>query len=191
MFIHPYKAGSQSVRNLREAMEGLRAIRLENSRFRGNEKKLVINWGCSKLPEEVMKAAVINRPEAVALAADKLKFFEAMPEEVNIPDFTADKDKARAWIEGGHIVLAREKLNGHSGEGIVVLSNLVEWEDYDHSDAKIYVKYVPKKDEYRIHVNNGDIIDMQRKAIRRDTPAEAVDWKIRNHHNGFVFVREG
>lgn len=112
MFIHPYKAGSQSVRNLREAMEGLRAIRLENSRFRGNEKKLVINWGCSKLPEEVMKAAVINRPEAVALAADKLKFFEAMPEEVNIPDFTADKDKARAWIEGATLSLLVRSLMG-------------------------------------------------------------------------------
>lgn len=191
MYIFPYNAQSGSVRALRAVMEELRIIRRENSKFRGDETKTVINWGCTQLPEEVMKANVINSPEAVAIAANKKLFFDTVKGSVNIPEYTDDKDVAFAWLKDGKTVLAREKLNGHSGDGIVVLTNEVEWDEYDHDKSKIYVKYIPKKDEYRIHVSNGEVIDMQRKAIRRDTPAAHVNWKIRNHDNGFVFVREG
>lgn len=191
MYIFPYNAQSGSVRALRAAMEELRIIRRENSKFRGDETKTVINWGCTQLPEEVMKANVINNPEAVAVAANKKLFFDTVKGAVNIPDYTDDKVVALSWLKDGKTVLAREKLNGHSGDGIVVLTNEVEWGEYDHDKSKIYVKYIPKKDEYRIHVSNGEVIDMQRKAIRRDTPAAHVNWEIRNHDNGFIFVREG
>ena len=87
--------------------------------------------------------------------------------------------------------MVRETLTGHSGEGIVLIASQEEWDQYSHTRAKMYVKYVPKKDEYRIHVSGGEVIDQQRKAKRSDFSAENVNWQVRNHHNGFVFVREG
>ena len=191
MFIYPYNAESGSVKALRAANDDLRIIRRERSRFRGSPEKIVINWGCSQLPEEVMKCNVVNRPEAVAIAANKKSFFEAVADEVSIPEWTEDKTVAESWILNGDKVVVREKLSGHSGDGIVMLTNPVEFEEYKHDVAKIYVKYIPKKDEYRIHVFNGEVVDMQRKAIRRDMPAEQVNHQIRNHGNGFVYVREG
>lgn len=191
MYIFPYNAGSQSVRNLRAAKEDLRIIRRENSRFRGSADKIVVNWGCSQLPEEVMKSKVVNHPDAVAIAANKRDFFNKVKDVVSIPPFTENVEEAFEWLNKGHHVVVREKLNGHSGEGIVILENQFDFEDYDHTKARVYVQYVPKKDEYRIHVSNGEVIDMQRKAMQRGLDREQVNWKVRNHRNGFVFVREG
>jgi len=55
--------------------------------------------------------------------------------------------------------------------------------------APLYVRYVPKQDEYRVHVAFGRVIAVQRKARRTDV--ENPNWQIRNHANGFVFAREG
>lgn len=61
----------------------------------------------------------------------------------------------------------------------------------EECDAPLYVKYIKKQQEYRVHVFNGSVIDVQRKMRRTDTPTEEVNWKIRNHSNGFIFGREG
>ena len=52
MFIYPYKAGSNSARNLADGL-GAKIIRLENSRFTGSPNKVVINWGNSTYNNEV------------------------------------------------------------------------------------------------------------------------------------------
>ena len=56
-------------------------------------------------------------------------------------------------------------------------------------NAPLYTRYVPKQDEYRVHVFGGRVIAVQRKARRNDV--ENPNWRIRNHANGFVFAREG
>lgn len=58
-------------------------------------------------------------------------------------------------------------------------------------NAPLYVKYIKKQQEYRVHVFNGSVIDVQRKMRRTDTPDEDVNWQVRNHSNGFIFGREG
>lgn len=191
IWIYPYIAGSASVKNLREAMPDLRIIRKDASRFTGNEKKIVINWGCSVLPDEVNKTNVINKPEAVKIASNKHTFFEAVQGVVSIPEWTLDAEVALGWVRNNEKVFARASLNGHGGDGITVLESEFDWDDFDHSDTKIYVKYIPKQDEYRVHVANGKVIDVQRKAIRRGLGGHLVNWNIRNAANGFVFVREG
>ena len=193
MFIYPYKAGSGSVARLKEKMlesdVNLRVIRRENSRFKGSENKVVINWGASSMPEEVMKAKVINKPEAVAIAADKIKFFEAMKDKVSIPEHTTDYDTALGWQEEGCTILARSTLTGHSGQGISVVEAEDDLSLY-RPTTKMYVKYIPKKEEYRIHVMGGEVVDMARKAKPHHLDADQINWKVRTHSNGFVFVRE-
>ncbi|MNJ09659.1 hypothetical protein D3C77_38070 [compost metagenome] len=48
---------------------------------------------------------------------------------------------------------------------------------------------MPKKEEYRIHVFNGEVVDVQRKARKKDVPDDQVNWKVRNLANGFIFAR--
>lgn len=197
MFIFPYKAGSASAKVLSAELTAKR-IKLEGSAFKGSPKKTVINWGASAVSDEVAKCNIINPPEAVALASNKLKFFEKVDDSndniyeededfddiVNFPSFTTSKRTAARWLNSGKVVVERHKLTGNSGEGI----RLVENED-DLQTAPLYVQYVPKKQEYRVHVANGMVVDLQRKARRRDVADEDINWRIRNHDNGFIFQR--
>lgn len=193
MFIYPYKLGSKSVKSLKGALvgEGINAkiIRLENSNFKGSDDKLVINWGNSSPNEQVERCKVLNEPAKVKIASNKLDFFRAVEGACRIPEYTEAKDQAKQWSEAGAAVVVREKLTGHSGEGIVILENPLEFESYNHSRAKLYVKYVPKKQEYRVHVVGLEPILVQRKARRNDFPDELVNWKVRSHENGFIFAR--
>ncbi len=192
-YIHPYKAGSESVSKLAEAL-GASRIKLRNSRFQGSEDKKVINWGCSTLPDEVLKCDVLNKPVNVKLASNKLAFFSLCyqhnenshdyQEMVRIPEFTTDKSLARRWLSRGICVVERHKLTGHSGEGIKVKVMGDEIED-----CPLYVKYVKKVSEWRIHVLKGKVVDIQRKARDTNVPDENVDWKVRNHANGFIYAR--
>jgi glutathione synthase/RimK-type ligase-like ATP-grasp enzyme len=89
------------------------------------------------------------------------------------------------WLREGDDVCARTKLRASGGDGLV----LVRSED-DHGtlpDAQLYTKYVPKKDEYRVHVCGEEIIGIQRKAARKEFDG-TVNWQVRSHDNGFVFL---
>lgn len=185
-YLYPYKMGSAGAKALAEAL-GIKRIRREKSKFRGRADKTVINWGNGSLPDQVEACNVINKPEAVNKAGNKLLAFQALKENenVNIPDFTEDADVATEWLADG-IVVARTVLRGHSGNGIVLCE-----QDDDLVDAPLYVKYVKKTQEYRVHVVQGKVIDQQRKARKKDVEDEDVNWKIRNHDNGFIFMREG
>lgn len=189
-YIFAYKEGSQSAKELSKAT-GFRRIKHERSKFRGSAEKVVINWGSTKLPNEVLKCRIVNAPEAVAQASNKLTFFQTMNEAPWLPKWTADRNVARDWMRrNGTIVVCRTVLNGHSGAGIV----LANTED-ELVDAPLYVEYKKKQDEYRVHVCKIPdkeplllkVFDIQRKARRAD--AENPNWQIRNHQNGFIYQR--
>jgi D-alanine-D-alanine ligase-like ATP-grasp enzyme len=61
--------------------------------------------------------------------------------------------------------------------------------------APLYVKYVPKTEEYRVHVFRNKIIDIQRKTLSKEKlqekniALEDVNWKIRNLDNCFIYQR--
>lgn len=188
MFIYPYKAGSNSVRNLKQGL-GAKAIKLEGSNFSGALNKIVINWGNSTPNSEVDKCLVMNNPENIARVSNKLSFFEHVKDKCRIPSFTTDKSVASVWLETGKTVVVREKLTGHSGEGIVIIEDQTDWNNYNHNNAKMYVLYVPKKQEYRIHIVGDNVVLVQRKAKRHDVHPDMVNYKVRNHSNGFVFVK--
>lgn len=190
MQLYAYKEGSQGAKALAQGL-GIKRIKHVGSKFKGSQRKLVINWGCSELPPEVMKCRVFNNPAAVSRASNKLSFFNFIETEnlmvenkVSLPDSTTLKEVVVDWLAEGATVVARQKLQGHSGEGIVIIKlgeRIV--------DAPLYVKYVPKQSEWRIHVLDGVVVDIQRKARNREVADENVNWAVRNHANGFVYAR--
>lgn len=143
--------------------------------------RLLINWGCSKLPVPTTAGQVVlNQPAAVQLATDKLATFKRFKEaQIRHPVWWTDAEA----VDRRGIVLARTKLRASGGDGIVVCR-----EDGQLPAAPLYTKYIRKNAEYRLHVLRDTVLVIQQK--RRDSEAEqTADQKlIRNHANGWVFA---
>lgn len=188
MFIYPYRKGSNSVRALKETL-GAKEIRLDNSKFVGGPNKNVLNWGNSSPFDQLNNCNLLNSPVSVGYASNKHNFFKRLNDVVNLPEYTTDRQQAHSWLEEGAKVVVREKLTGHSAEGLVLISEQDDWERYNHQNAKLYTKYIPKIDEYRVHVFNGEVIDIQKKSIPRGISRDRVNFQVRSHANGFIFTR--
>lgn len=173
--IYPYRQGSRSARALADALGG-RVLRRENSRFVVKHDDIIINWGAGECPYHC-----INDPEAVTVAGNKLLSFRVFRDaNVSIPRFAETRD-AVAW-DG--TVVVRHQLRGHSGAGIEIRPN-----NTNLPAAPLYVEYIKKEQEYRVHAMGESIIAVQRKA--RDRTNDNPNWQVRNHANGFIFVRTG
>ena len=182
--LYAHNPNSEGAAELARAL-GIRRIRAENSTYRGSPNKTVINWGSARLPEHIVGSRIINTPEAIARCSNKRSFFQTMVGATapRVPEWTTDRAEAARWIlEDNAVVCARTVLNGHSAEGLVILERGV-----DFVDAPLYTRYVPKREEWRVHIHAGEVIDLQRK-IRRPE-AEVLDWRVRNHDNGFIYAR--
>jgi glutathione synthase/RimK-type ligase-like ATP-grasp enzyme len=178
--IYPYKQGSRSARALADALGG-RVLRLQGSAYRPRVQDTVINWGSSSVPMPLSTGTrLLNTQASVVGASNKLSAFRVMQAaEVQIPQFWT---RTEDIPDDAFPIVCRTILNGHSGRGIVIANNRGEL-----VPAPLYVKYMKKRDEYRIHVGREGIIAIQRKAIPNGT--NPADTRIRNHHNGYVFVR--
>lgn len=189
----PYRQGSAGAKALATALGG-KVLKLVGSSYVPKPGDRVINWGNTNPSVAAVLGidAYENPATLIREASNKLKFFNRMQAEGNsdiIPKF---------WTNQGDIpdedfpIVCRTVLAGHSGDGIVIANCRAEL-----VPAPLYVKYIKKKDEYRIHLGAGVELDqyhtiaIQRKARRNDVPDEEVDWQIRNHDRGFVFVRGG
>lgn len=186
----PYKMGSASAKALQQNLRSYRAKRVRhNGNYRPFRNHIIINWGSTQ-PAMFMArttrnpAMFINTPSAVNIASNKLECFMILHNSgINIPDFTNDRGLVEGWLNNGHCVLARTAQGSH-GRGIRIIHPGQEL-----PDKPLYVKYVKKRDEYRVHVFMGEVIDIQRKMRTTRVPDDLVDWRVRNYDNGFVFGR--
>ncbi len=181
----PYKQGSRGAKALATALGG-RVLKLEGSVWKPKAGDVVINWGSTDTEKSFDPADLVQDPANVREASHKLLFFKRMEEECPsvIPKFWTEKEDIP---DEEYPIVCRTILNGHSGAGIVIANT-----PDDIVPANLYVKYVKKEDEYRVHCGKtgescANIIDIQRKARRLNY--ENPNWQIRNHANGFVYVR--
>lgn len=154
---------------------------------------VVVNWGNFKLPNIAFNPpyhSIAINGEGVKECADKMKFFEMMTGKVRIPETSKKLEDAMKWIADGETVFGR-KSRGSGGTDICFYDT--DPEAFASSD--FYSLYKKKKDEFRVHIVDNDVILVQRKAVR-DTDDDGnvidkskIDFRIRNHKNGFVFKR--
>lgn len=168
----PYKMGSASCRNLAEELrKHVPTLRIRPERYALRQKQhdFVIGWGS------------LN-----SIASNKLKFFNAASkvEGLNIPEYTTDPAIAGQWHQEGIDVVGRRLLSSHSGNGIIMITK----ESERVEPCPLYVKYIKKTLEYRVHVFANQVIDIVQK--KRRAASENVNSQIRNHANGWVFCRE-
>lgn len=181
MKLYPYNQGSKSAKALAKAL-GIKRLKRVGPATR---EKCVLNWGSSSIERLVVTPNLLNKPGSIAKAVNKLQSFNALKGRVSIPDFTEDAVEASRWLAEGVTVVARTKLTGHSGEGIILVEKGQEL-----PRAPLYVKYVPKTDEYRLHVFRDKVFFVQQKKRNKDIPDDKVDWKVRNHGNGFIYAHK-
>ena len=158
--IVPYKKGSHSAKLLAQAL----SKRFGYTVFRGPPRpnRINIRWG---IPD--------------GIGANKLSTFNAFKQHgVSCPEFTTDPGVAKKWLATVPI-LARKYLNSSGGKGAVYLDR-----GSDLVPAPLYVKYIPKRKEFRVHVWGDNVILVQEKRKRRGADP---DPKIRSHENDWVF----
>jgi len=184
----PYRQGSRSASSLAQALGGL-CLKVDGaSRYRPRPDDIIINWGNTNTTLPGIK----NTAGRVKGASNKLLFFRNM--QANAPDVIPPFWETRDAIPDAEFpIVCRTVLAGHSGEGIVIAANRAAL-----VNAPLYTKYIKKQDEYRIHVGRDHatrlaqddtctILSIQRKAKREGF--EGANFQIRNHQNGFVYVR--
>lgn len=187
MKLYPYNQGSKSAKALAEAL-GIKRIKHEGKPLMVRPGQTIINWGSSAFNRRVegFGWTLLNSPECVAKAVNKLQSFNALKGHASIPEYTESAVEAVKWLAEGFTVVERHKLTGHSGEGVRIVEPGGELQA-----APLYVKYINKKEEYRLHVFRDKVFFVQRKARNKDVPDDQVNWKVRNHGNGFIFAHQG
>ena len=199
-FVQPYKQASKGAKVLALALGG-KILKIAGSQYQHRPGDVIINWGNGgEAPP-----SCLNKPEQVRLIANKLSAFGVFQSAgVPVPAFASTQE----GVSWDGLTVVRHKLTGHSGEGI----ELVEKKE-DLPPAPLYVQYIRKESEYRVHVGRSSrrrelagvvgeageddggasitTIAVQRKGRNASTPDNLVNWKIRNHDNGFVYVRSG
>lgn len=183
--IYPYKLASASSKQIAEALRnthGRKTIRVYPDRkYRPSGDDIIINWGNAHRPEWKY-ANILNKPEAVALAVNKLVTFKKLEEQgVRTVPFTTDREVANEW----RTIFERHALNGHSGAGIKVTTR------GNVGVAPLYTKGLLPCEEYRVHVFKGEVIDYSKKVKHEGGDLiESNDELVKNKAAGWEFLRD-
>jgi glutathione synthase/RimK-type ligase-like ATP-grasp enzyme len=170
--LYCYNNGSKSATLLAKIL-GAKKIKHEGSKFKPNANKKVINWGSGNCPFNAVNVKTTD-------ASNKLTAFLKMQAAgVSVPEFCVGKESVLNMLEKGRTVFARKYLNSHSGKGIVSIK-----EPGDIVDAPLYVEYIPKKFEFRVHIMKGKVIHVQQKKLKTGHAPH----QVRNLDNGYVFA---
>ncbi len=116
---------------------------------------------------------------------NKIEQFTRFSGRVSSPKFARSIQDAKA-LEC-RTLFARTIVNGTNGRGIIEFNQ----DDAQYPVAPLYTEYIPKKAEYRVHVFNGEVIDIQQKKKSRSFNNELRDTRVRNTNNGYVYCRDG
>lgn len=185
VILYPYNLGSKSANALKGNFERSKCVRPDGN-YRPYRNHIIINWGNSILPNWIndTNTHILNSPIAIKKAVNKLTCLSILKDN-NIPtvEFTTDFLTAFKWFAEGNNVIERHNITGSKGDGIVVADTTL------HRDVPMYSKFIEKAREYRVHVFNGKVIDIQQKKRRVDTD-EVPDGVIKNLANGWVFTRD-
>lgn len=158
-----------------------------------------VNSGFAKTLQTSLRSQVSNRILRTSRVRDGRSCFHVTPtpldkiqqlrrfteNAVACPKFTTDRNGVDAL--GSRLVFARLLVNSTNGRGIVEFN---PQEQRDFPNAPLYTEYIAKKVEYRVHVFNREVIDIQQKKKRRGFDDER-NTRVRNTANGYVYCRDG
>ena len=166
LWVFGYKMASESAKLLAEKLD-VWMIRHEGSTWHGKKGQYVLNWGAGTgvYCAHTGYATILNRPELIDIAVNKWSFFRRMRGDnaPRCPFWTTDQEQAKAWLAGGETLVARTRLEGAKGDGIVVINKPV-----DFVPAPLYTIKVDIQSEYRVYMFDGDVIDVRQKLLAKN-----------------------
>lgn len=181
--IYSYIKKSKTLVSIQECLDNTIIVR-HNEKFKPKDNDVIIFWGTSRHPSWYMnsidnpKILLINNPSSISIARNKYKTFKILSNNnVLTPCFTADKSIASSFKRP---FIVREILNGHSGTGIHIIK-----EGDEILNGKLYVEYIDKEKEYRVHIFNDEAIKISRKIARKSV--DFHDEFVWCHNNGYYF----
>jgi glutathione synthase/RimK-type ligase-like ATP-grasp enzyme len=176
--IVPYrKSACPSAANLADAL----GVRCHSAQYILNKMpaRLYINWGSTGYELRQVNAEVVNKPQLVYGASDKIVTFRKLHDAcVRVPWFTTNISEAHRYMQEHGSLIARTETRGSRGSGVVFLERL-----HDIIDAPLYVQYINKEKEFRVHVFKGKAIDIVQKK-RANGTEKPVIWNVQA---GFSF----
>lgn len=166
-----------------------------NTRYTGRPTDVIINWGSSSRKTLSPDLRIINKPEGVALSANKISTFIKLTEAGlggNLPKWTISKEEAVAMITNDlDTVYCRTLTQASEGRGIEVATTPDQV-----VSAPLYTSKVEVDREVRVHVCNGTVIDFAQKKRMgperlEEEGIDSPDEDIRSHSRGWIFARGG
>ena len=181
--IYPYKLYSEGARALATALDSL-CVKPDGN-YKPRENDLIVNWGNSHNPEtwSMENVEVLNPPNDIKKAVNKLTTFEYLRlANIPTPEWTTDISVAERWLGNDWMIVERHNLTGSKGDGISIKGR-----DDPLENAPLYTKLIERAREYRVHVFDGQVIDLQQKKRREGNDSDGT---IKNLDHGWVFVRD-
>ena len=162
-----------------------------DGRFRPKKSDVIINWGINdEIPIIKEDTLVLNKPKDVSLAASKLDCLTILGKNgINVPYFATNLEDAKSLFGITEKVFCRTLTRASKGKGIVIAKN-----EKELVDCTLYTAMLDVDIEYRVHVFNGEVIDLaQKKRMsterRKDKKIEVRNEEVRNLMNGWSFTR--
>jgi len=154
------------------------ALGAKHGKVKPTEKKsmIVIGWGCKTKERMVLKQhSVINHPDKIRTNRNKLETLKVLKNAgVPVADYIdsggvlASLDNARSVINLP--VVGRKKYH-QGGKGFWTCLTKGQVRKAINQGAEYFQNYLDIVDEYRLHVFNGKVINMQRKVERSNMTA--------------------
>lgn len=172
-----------------------------NGNFRPTKGDTIINWGFSGAVTafDVDSVNILNNPIAVRNASNKIRTFEILNDNdvptlthyTSIEDVLNNSEVLEDDTTFVNKIYCRTLISSHSGKGIVIAKNRDEL-----VDAELYTELFENDTEFRVHVFDGKVIDIQQKKsmseerrLRKRVKTMGRNEEIRNLMNGWSFVR--
>jgi hypothetical protein len=180
---------------------GINKLLKQGSKYQWKPNTVCIGWGNGDWPQQyyaagaaerkMIEKSFLNKPTSVSRSINKLATFDAMLDYgVRTPRWTDSQREVKRWrMENPKLVIvARTTLMGHDGGGIILVEP-----GQPLPNAKLYVEYIEKDMEFRIHVFKGKVVDRCRKVFKgyKNEDDRKVDRRIRTSGNGILFQRDG
>lgn len=166
VIIYPFKMECEGSIELRDAIRnlGLECIRVyPDGKYVPQKSDLIIDWGCSRIPSWKPSGEVLNHWNYIPVAIDKREsFIQFAQDRVDIPAFTLSFPLAQTWIAKDIPVVQRTTVTSSKGKG----ASVVRKAEQLNESCKLFVTFIDKKQEFRIHVFNGNIIDYHEKIYK-------------------------
>lgn len=170
---------ARSARELGRMLE-IPVLKIKDSDYRPRAGDIVINYGSATVRWPDPGVVWLNHPNKVRAKTDKRSQLATLDAaDVNVPDFTTDRDFARRrWRDDG--VFCRADPESYGGRGVLY----VQGRDFDDLPvAPLYTCDVGIETEYRIHVFKDTVIGVRKKLRYNEYPEN----KIRSYSNGYFY----